>query len=134
MSIENPVGAGRLVITFHKAVELRKHGLFANDPIILFHLDTENAEYPHKSNVCKDGGQHPEWNFPYVFDLKGNEHALIVDVRHQGIGHPELGKVEIPLIELIQHPHLTNYGLRYKDESAGEIIISTTWQPGFQAD
>jgi len=133
MALENPVGRGRLIVTFVRAQNLRKVEVLGQSPIIHFRLD--NHKDMIKSNVSHHGNHTPIWNFPYVFDLQGDEHSLVIEVHHQGlIGTAFIGKNYVPLQTLATHPGENWYRLTHgnQEESAGDICISSTWEPSVQ--
>jgi len=132
MALENPIGAGRLTITFHRCRDLRKVELLGQSPAVRFHLDTQRDVV--KGPTHHHGNHEPVWNWSYTYELKGDEHELRLEVVHEAlIGHAFIAKTEIPLQLLIANPGETTFKLTYEKDSeqqtGGYIIISNRWEP-----
>jgi len=133
MALENPIGAGRLILTFVKGQDIRKVELLGQSPSVHFRLNTTNEFI--KSPAHHHGNHTPVWNFPYVFDLKGDEHSLHIEVVHQGlIGTTFIGQADIPLMTLVANSNENWFRLTHGNhgESAGDISISAQWEPAQQ--
>jgi len=132
MALENPVGAGRLTITFHRCNELRKVEFLGQSPAVRFHLDTQKDVV--KGPAHHHGNHEPVWNWSYTYELKGDEHELRLEVVHEAlIGHAFIAKAEIPLQTLVANPGETTFKLTFEkddeQQTGGYIIISNRWEP-----
>jgi len=129
----NPIGKGRLVVTFVSGEGLHDCKMMGKQsPMVEFTINNNKDKF--KSHPAHDGGKNPKWNFASVIDLRGDEHMLNVEIWHHGLVERDfIGRVDIPLQELVKTPGATWYHLTRGDhqQAAGDVVISNTFQKDF---
>jgi len=90
------------------------------DPYCLFHVGTQKI----KSQVCKKGGKHPQWDGQVIVPITGQP-TLMVDLKDKDIFHDDkIGSFEVDLREVETQGRLKKwYPLFYKTKPAGEILM-----------
>merc|ERR1712020_853547 len=124
-----PLPAGSINLTLHKARKLEKKGAFGKpDPYTILSVGKEKF----KTATVKNN-QNPEWQYTIKFDLtKDTKEEIAVEVFDEDIGKDDrLGDTKIPLREIIQQRNIVNKWIPLKNCKSGEVLFSAEYfEPG----
>jgi len=84
-----------------------------------------------KGQICKHGGKHPHWNDSMTIPATGESKALLQLMDKDRITKDDnIGSCMLDLQEVQAAGQVSKwYPLYYKNKSAGEILLETTYQP-----
>merc|ERR1712110_1242091 len=124
-----PLPAGSMKLTLHKARKLEKKGAFGKaDPYTVLTVGKEKFKTATVSN-----NQNPEWNHTITFDLtKDTEEEMTVEVFDSDIGKDDrLGDTKISLREICHQRNVVNKWIPLQNCKTGEVLFSAEYfEPG----
>merc|ERR1712099_92634 len=116
-----PLPAGSINLTLHKARKLEKKGAFGKaDPYTILSVGKEKFKTATVSN-----NQNPEWNHTITFDLtKDTEEEMTVEVFDSDIGKDDrLGDSKISLREICHRRNVVNKWIPLQNCKTGEVLF-----------
>merc|ERR1711874_716528 len=120
-----PLSAGSIKLTLHKARKLEKKGAFGKaDPYTILSVGKEKF----KTETVKNN-QNPEWQYTLKFDFaKDTKEEITVEVFDEDIGKDDrLGDTKIPVRQIIQQRNIVNNWIPLKNCKSGEVLFSAEY-------
>jgi len=122
---------GNLLVTVHEAKDLRDTQMIGTqDPYCKLKLSKKEL----RSKVHHHGGKVGKWEDVLEFNLKSRPDELIMNLsiwNQNTLSDAHIGSTPLTVADLIKNPYTKKWiGIFHESKDAGQVCISSTWQPG----